>query len=316
MEIRKFSEEDEDAIRSLFTLCFNKELSHEVWLWKYKGAPWGSAAMVAVDDNHHIIAHYGGVRTRFYFKGKTLNAFQFCDVMTHPKYRGRFVSKTPIIVRLGEMFYKKNPMDFAFGFPSIRHARLQSIRLGGEGYRLVRLYKKEHLKRHFVLWKLKVREGWEFFDRAEFSKYSIKSDNSFLQIAKNKDYIKWRYMENPLRKYRLLVFKKLNITRGYIIFTIQDAWFNILEVFYRDERELKHILISIEAYAINNIDDVKGIKAWFHPKEPLIGYLDYLGYIYENSIPLAFRLVNVNCGISSEIFYDSYCYRMGDYDDS
>jgi len=315
MEVRQVHENDEKGIRELFYLCFRKEMSHDEWVWKYKGSPWEGTSVVAM-DRETIIAHYGGLRMKFLFQGKILNAFQFCDVMTHPEYRGRFVSKTPIIVKLGEMFYKENQMDFAFGFPSLRHARLQSIRLGGEGYRLVRLYKKEHLKRHFMTWKLKVKAGWEYFHGKEFSQFLINKNNSILLLAKDEKYIKWRYMENPLRKYRLLVLKRLNNTEGYVIFTLHDGWFNILDIFYKNEIDFKCILSSVETYADSNLDNIKGIKAWFHPNEHLIYLLKDSGFRSEDHIPVAFKSVNTNCGVTSDIFYNNYFYRMGDYDAS
>lgn len=318
VEVRQVRENDEKGVRELFCSCFGRRLSHSEWIWKYRGSPWGSSAVVAVDGNS-IVAHYGGLRMKFLFQGKILNAFQFCDVMTHPGYRGRFVSKTPIIIKLGERFYGENQMDFAFGFPSLRHARLQSIRLGGEGYRLVSLYKKGPLKRRFVMWTLKVREGWEYFHAGEFSEFSqflINKNNSILQLAKDEKYVKWRYMENPLRKYRLLVLKRLNNTKGYVIFTLHDGWCDMLDIFYKNEREIKDILNSVEKYASSSLDNIKGIRAWFHPNEHLICLMKDLGFRSEDHIPVAFKSVNTNCGVTSDIFYNYYFYRMGDYDGS
>lgn len=315
MQIRPFHDKDEKDIRDLFSICFGRELSHEEWVWKYKASPWGSYATVAVKGDN-IIAHYGGIRIKFYFKDKTVYAYQFCDVMTHPEYRGRLFSKTPFIAMLNEMFYREKPMDFAFGFPSLRHARLQCKRLGGEGYRHVRLYKKEHMKRRTVSWKLKMKEGWEFLTDKKVDKLLIQHDDKSLQIVKNKKYLKWRYMENPLKDYRLLVFKKLYITKGYIIFTLKDNWLNVLDFFLRDENDLKDMLISLEDYILKNLEDIRGIKAWFHPNESLIKYLEALGYSNEDDIPLIYRTVNDGCGVKYESFFENYFYRMGDYDDS
>jgi len=308
-------EKDIHDILTLFACSFNKEMSEAWFRWKYQNSPFGSEGYVVI-DTEKVVAFYGGIKLQFSFKGETLWAYQFCDVMTHPEYRGKLIGKRPLIVRLGEMFYRENPMDFAFGFPSIRHARLQSLKLGGEGYRLVRLYKKEHVKKNIMSWKLSVKEGWGILKKGEINKFLVRHDDETLRLVKDEEYIRWRYVENPSKKYKVLVFKRLNITKGYIIFTAEDNWFNMLDIFIKKPNELDDILISLEAYILSNMDNIKGIKAWFHPEEPFNKQVDYYGYKYEDSIPIAFKPVNRGSGVTSDIFYDRYFYRMGDYDAS
>lgn len=311
--IREHRESDINGILSLFRSSFDKERSEDWFRWKYQSSPWGSRGYVAVHGDE-VVAFYGGIRLPFRFMGKTLWAYQFCDVMTHPDYRGRFVSKTPLIARLGELFYRENAMDFAFGFPSLRHARLQSLRLGGEGYRLVRSYGKEPIRGRALSWRLRIREGWEFLKEGELERLLARHDNGSLRLLKDERYIRWRYRENPSKRYGLLALKWLYLLKGYIVFTIEDGWFTVLEIFYRDSKEVEDILIAAEAYAGDN--NLKGIKAWFHPREELIKSLEALGYAGEDGIPLAFKSVNTACGVTAEIFYDDYFYRMGDYDAS
>jgi len=312
--IREYIEDDVDGILNLFMCSFNKEASKDWFRWKYQCSPWGSKGYVAMDGNR-VVAFYGGIRLQFSFAGRTLWAYQFCDVMTHPKYRGRLVSKTPLIALLCELFYRENPMDFAFGFPSLRHARLQSLRLGGEGYRPVRLYKKEDPRGRFMPWGLKIEEGWKFLDAEKLNRF-INRNRDTLLLVKNESYIKWRYVENPSKKYRLFVLKRLQMTKGHIIFTLEDSWLNILEIFYKGKKDIEDLLISLEAYVAKNMDNIRGIRAWFHPKEPEVKYLETLGYKGEDYIPIAFKSVNKGCGINSEVFYERYFYRMGDYDAS
>jgi hypothetical protein len=252
----------------------------------------------------------------FHFRGKTLWAYQFCDVMTHPRFRGRLISKGPLIVRAGEVFYRESPMDFAFGFPSLRHARLQSLRLGGEGYRLVRLYRKEAIGKRAWLGRLRIREGWESLKEGELDRLLARHDDGSLRFLKDERYLGWRYRENPSKRYRLLVLQGLSRTRGYLVFSVEDGWFNVLEIFYREAKDLKNILSSAEAYAAGHFDALKGVRAWFHPAEPVAKYLQASGYEGEEHIPIAFRSVNKECGVDAEVFYENYFYRMGDYDAS
>jgi len=234
------------------------------------------------------------------------------------------VSKTPLIVRLGEMFYKENAMDFAFGFPSLRHAKLQSLRLGGEGYRLVRLYRKAHFKKYPLTWTLRVKEGWEFFKKdgsagiASLLKRGEEglSKENILHLVKDEKYLRWRYIDHPSKKYRLLAFKRMTGTKGFIIFTIDEEWVNILEVFYEKINDVKGIFVALEIYLFKNMASIKGISLWLHPLEPLRKEVEKCGFRSEDNIPIAFKSVNASCGVTSKVFYDSYFYRMGDYDAS
>jgi hypothetical protein len=333
--IRQYTETDISSIIYLFRLSFQKEISEQWFRWKYQHSPFCSKGYVAADGDR-VVAFYGGLKLQFLFHGECLRAYQLCDVMTHPDYRGRLVSKTPLIVQLGEMFYRENPMDFAFGFPSLRHARLQSLRLGGEGYRLVRIYKKERLGSHSIMWKLKVSEGWEFFKKEELDRFcDIKGQtvpsplavmtrrgegkgegNAILRFIKDERYIQWRYRENPSKKYHLLIFRRMNRTKGYIIFSVEDGWLNILEIFHKDDKDIQDIMIALESHVVRNITSIKGIRFWLHPMEPQKNDMEKLGYSGEDSIPIAFKSVDTACGVTSDIFYDGYFYRMGDYDAS
>ncbi len=315
IEIRKYNNSDEEGIRELFSKCFGKEMSREEWAWKYKNSPWGSAAIVAVDGNN-VIAHYGGIKMKFIFRDKLLNAYQFCDVMTHPEYRGFYVSKSPIIVKLGEMFYKENEMDFAFGFPSVRHARLQSLRLGGEGYRFVKLYKKVTTRGHFGSFFLKIEDDWNYFHNYGIQQEYFERREQVFKLIKNNTYIKWRYCQSPIKKYRLLVSKKYNILKGFAVVSLNERWLEILDIFVKDISSLKDLIVSIEKYTFDKSGMIEGIKAWFHPSEKINSILEKLGFESEDNIPIAFKSVNKECGITSDVFYDNYYYRMGDYDAS
>ncbi len=314
-QFREYSDRDTEGILSLFRTSFQKEASEAWHRWKYKRSPWGSRGYVAIEGDT-VAAFYGGIRLQFIFNGKTLWSYQFCDVMTHPQYRGCMVSKNPLVVKLGKLFYKENPMDFAFGFPSLRHVRLQSLRLGGEGYRIVRSYKKDRLQRHSTPWTVRVKEGWEFLDKKDLGAFIVRAEDNVLRLVKDEQYTRWRYIENPLKIYRALVFKKMGRTKGLIVFKVEDTWFHILEIFCKTDKDRKDILAVLEAYVIKHMKSVKGIKAWFHPLDPGIKDLDRFGYTSEDSIPIAFKSVNKACGVTSETFYTRYFYSMGDYDAS
>ncbi|MBI5634034.1 MAG: GNAT family N-acetyltransferase [Nitrospirae bacterium] len=313
--IRRFRHDDIAKILELFSASFSSPESEEWFLWKYERSPWSTAGYVAFDKDS-AVAFYGGLKLKFSFRNKTLWAYQFCDVMTHPGYRGKFAGKRPVIVRLGELFYADNRMDFAFGFPSPRHARLQSLLLGGEGYRLLNVYKKEHSKTGFLAGVISINEGWHCLKDNGIDRLLVhdKYEGS-LVIAKNMDYLKWRYLERPCRSYSCLTFRSFRRLKGAIVFKVEDGCMDVLEFFYGDVIDIQGIVRSVERYAFRSLN-LRGIRFWAHDQDPISICLNSTGYSREDGIPVAFKPVNAECGVNGNVFYDNFLYNMGDYDAS
>ncbi|MFN3480094.1 MAG: GNAT family N-acetyltransferase [Thermodesulfovibrionales bacterium] len=313
MEIREAEDRDIDGIMELFKICFGRELSLKEYEWKYKHSPWGSTAAIAIDDGN-VIAHYGGIRTKFYFKGRTYEAFQPCDVMTHPKYRARIFSKRGAMVRAAELFYEINPMDFAFGFPSERHAVLGTKQLGYTRHRFVTLLRKKVQKSRILTPLFKIETGWEYVKRLELDVLWDKvKDNQGLSIVKHSDYILWRYRNNPSKHY-IPVIVRDRIKRGdikaFAICSIGEKEISIMDLFFVNTSALTFLLKSLE-----NISLKKGLDAvtlWMNPYEESFRCLLSYGFTTEEGVPNLFKILNNE--ITPEFLNEKYSYRMGDYD--
>ena len=150
-----------------------------------------------------------GFRLNFCTKGTVLNAYQGCDVMTHPQYRARIFSKKGIIVKTAEAFYKANPMEFIYGFPSERHGRLQALQLGFEKHHYINIMKKEDSSFRFRknLF-LRMEEGWDRIRAGEIDAIWASTRDSYpLSIEKTSGYIFWRYRDRPGRNYEVIALR-------------------------------------------------------------------------------------------------------------
>jgi hypothetical protein len=315
MEIRKYSEEDESAIRNLFALCFGKELSYDEWAWKYRCSPWGSTAVVAVNGDS-IIAHYGGLRMKFYFKGRTLDVFQPCDVMTHPKYRARVFSKRGAMIRAGEYFYETNHMDFAFGFPSERHAILGTKQLGYTEHGYVTVLNRK-VSGFRPAWSplLKVEKGWDSINGSELDALWEKiKDNQGLSIDKTSRYIFWRYRDNPSKRYEPLIVRSRceKTTKAFAVLAIKETELLVLDFFCVKSLSMRTLLRVFENLTIQH--GLSVIKVWVHPNEDIYRILIDCGYSEEKSIPCIFKILNKT--ITPSFLFGNYWYRMGDYDNT
>ncbi len=312
MEIRRATERDEAGIRALFRMCFNRELSHEEWVWKYENAPWGSSAAVAIDGGE-VVAHYGGLGVKFRCSDGTLDAFQPCDVMVHPGYRARMFSKRGLMVRVGEYFYATNRMDFAFGFPSERHAILGTKQLGYTEHNYVTVLKKgvsgsSSLKTCL----LKVESGWDCITGEELDALwrSIR-DSYELTIDKWSGYVFWRYRDRPLREYRPLILRSRyrGNLKALCIYSVEGMDLLIYDLFCPDETT-GAFLGFIENLALRQ--GLVNMRLWLNPRERGYRKLVRSGFVPEKGIPYIFKIRGE--GIDASFLLGSYCYSMGDYD--
>jgi len=315
VEIRKFSERDEEGIRFLFALCFGKELSRQEWAWKYKDSPWGSAAAVAV-DGEDIIAHYGGMKMEFYFRGKTFISFQPCDVMTHPRYRSRIFSKRGAMVKAGEYFYEANPMDFAFGFPSERHAVLGTKQLGYTQHDYVTVLNK-HVSGFRPLRNplLRIETGWDCIGGTELDAlWADVKNTASLSLEKNSRYIFWRYRDNPVKRYVPVMVRSryTKRTKAFAVCAVGKDELSVLDFFCTGGFKLGTLLKVFEHFAARH--DLHTVKGWINPDEDIFQTFIENGYVREKGIPFIFKIINEE--VTSSFLFSRYCYRMGDYDAS
>ncbi len=314
--IKEYTEKDIPGILELFSLSFGKEVSRDWFLWKYRKSPWSARGYVVL-HNEDIIAFYGGLRLQFISGEETLWAYQFCDVMTHPKYRGRIIGKNPVIIRVAKLFQEENAMDFAFGFPSERHARLQTMMMGATSYRHIIGFRKQlHSKRTSALYPYRMVVGWDHISEKDMDMLWGKSSKHLsFALVKNSQFLVWRYREHPDVEYLAIVMKRL-LSKKPRAFAVTKATGNELHVldFLIPEKELyHHFWTMIESLSC----DLKAtsIITWANVHDHLSAYLTQSGYEAFQSIPYGVRIVSDE-KLSEQIFYGTYSYRMGDYDAS
>ncbi|MFZ5906064.1 MAG: GNAT family N-acetyltransferase [Nitrospirota bacterium] len=316
MEIAEYGDGDIPGILDLFSLSFGKEASREWFLWKYAGAPWSSKGYV-VRHEGRVVAFYGGIRFRFSFRGEPLWAYQFCDVMTHRRYRTKLFGKTPLVIEIARLFDRENPMDFAFGFPSERHARLQTMMMGATSYRRLQVYRKAlSAAARLQGTRCRVRTGWENISDTMIDRLWGKSAGTMdLSVVKDSAYLRWRYRDNPSGSYRLVQVQGMLLqkTKALAVIRNTDAEMQIID-FLLPEKDLHMTLLSaIERIAME--EGMRSLVTWANRNEGIAGSLAEAGYTPCDGIPFGVRIIE-DRKIREEDFYERYCYRMGDYDAS
>lgn len=312
LAVRHSKDDDILEILELFDECFSKKLSTEHWLWKYKKPPYGAVSYVALLENR-IIAHYGAVRFIALRNGEPLTCYAFCDVMTHSGFRGKMYGKTPPVARAGNMLYDENHMDFAFGFPSKRHAKLQTILFKGSVIGNITIFSK-FLKPIPLKNRFKITIGWNTVKAEEIDKLWLKERDSYsLTLKKDSAYLYWRYRDCPSKDYMTIAIRAPLSKRlkGLIILSITQKEVNILDLLIPDRSKKELFLVLLENYLYQK--GIININIWLNPKEKLAGTALKLGYETSEGFPLGVRPIR---NIDATTFFDIYNFRMGDYDDN
>jgi hypothetical protein len=314
--IRTFQEADIPAILNLFSISFHKEATREWFVWKYRESPWTAQGYVMMHGDD-LAAFYGGLKLQYILRGEVLWAYQFCDVMTHTRYRGRIFGRNPLIIKAARIFDEENPMDFALGFPSERHARLQTLMMGGTSYRHINAMKKE-IKRikNSRPGRYRVSYGWDSLKNQDIDTIWKKSVGAFtLALTKDSRYITWRYRNHPSGDYKAIVLKGMVTGKvvAYAVIKLSGEEMHVLDFLIPEQRLYAHFWKVLEASA----DDfgLRFIVTWANSSEEAARYLIASGYECFTSIPFGVR-IREDGRFREDEFYREYAYRMGDYDAS
>jgi hypothetical protein len=214
-EVRILEDADFEAVRNLFAEVFQKEMSAELWHWKYRVQD-GHA--VGVFKNGTLVGHYGGVGATIFYKGKSARALQIVDVMVKPSSRQAVRKHSPFFLA-STMFLEHfigygKPYLLGYGFPSNRAMGIAE-RLGIYAP-IGRMFEicwpiEAHEKRPSLLYTCtgisaaNIREHsqalaqlWQQF-RQEMQDYIL--------VQKDAAYLEHRYLSNPANAYTVLLMK-------------------------------------------------------------------------------------------------------------
>jgi hypothetical protein len=198
---RIYAEGDEYGIVELFNNCFDRKMTLEEWMWKYRGQGNRRVYAVVLEDREKgIVGHYGGVPLRMIRDGHEIKGVGAGDTMIHPQFRS--------FVRLKNMYHLfmeellKDSVIMFYGFPPKNVARLTIDRL--------RIYERVETVYDAVkdarFDKGPVRLLYRLFpvsfDDARIDELWHDVQDEFgLAIIRDRAYFTWRYKENPLFKY-------------------------------------------------------------------------------------------------------------------
>lgn len=260
----------------LYTTVFNELTDLTYWLWKYKENPVGSMRYVAEDGKKRIAGHYGLVFQRIKIGDKIVTGSQAVDAMTRRDFQ-----RQGIFVELGKEILSRAGdagIFLTFGFPNkaalpghrkvgwveicevpvlLKPLNIESIMV--KYIKSLTLLKISSVIARILLNLVRQRR------RMQLERLSVKSTSRFSdQISefwsraacyyriiqvRDREFLNWRFVRNPHRRYTILLAQRNATIVGYailgemIVHGIRGgAIVDILT--YPDEEQISEFLIS------------------------------------------------------------------------
>jgi hypothetical protein len=170
---------------------------------------------------------------------------------------------------------------------------------------------------------INVRVDTDFTN--EHVRIAEEMDRNRIHVAKGIEYLSWRYLSRPGKKYEIRTALINNVVSGYIITSLTNRWgvleAQILEIRYQKADVIKVLLSSYLAY-LKSRGDVKFVSASSFNAHAVrlfmrkIGFLEKTNPILKYVFPARFMVVNNIDSIPGVDFYDNDAWSIyqGDKD--
>jgi hypothetical protein len=297
----------------LMERVFRLRMSRELWAWKFLGSPFGDSVIIVAEHGGQIVGHCGGIRLDLRIEGETCPAFMGVDAMVASEYRGKGIFREMEILMDRKFLEQGAALVFSFANASSRRL-LELYRLRknlGEIESQTRVI--HHLTFLLARMRARVRRGGTSrgpgcddalppFTEAREGDITMGSMDRFggevddlcrrsfpssrIMVARGRDYLNWRYMAHPGKRYEPILVRRNGHPVGLIVIgrlelpfrkgTVADCCFTDCE-----EDVLKFALNQIVDYVKGT--DLESVTSWMPRMSPPGRVLPELGFIGRGS---------------------------------
>lgn len=247
--IGKFTDPDYSRLIRLTESTYpGREISHAGYLqWEYAHNPDGDAIIFVAALSDKLIAQYLVIPHMYQVHGKILPGTLSLNTLTHPIHRGH-----ALFPKLAELTYlsclEKN-LDFTLGVPNAKSFPVFTEKLGFETLGRVPFLMKS-FRPQSLLWQLftkkRLKQGSDLQINPEIFPSQGSDGISFFNPNQDKDlhtaflkkfseekkiatyrsleYIRWRYLDIPLRKYYLFKLVKDGKMVAFAVYRAREIY--------------------------------------------------------------------------------------------
>jgi predicted acetyltransferase len=259
--IRKYRDEDETCVRQLWKAAFGKEMPMRLWYWKYLKNPYKQQMLLCVSETGQAVVSYTGIPYRTNLQGNTVEMTQLMDIMSHPEYR-----KTGLFIKTAHSFFEIFGKDilFVYGFPGKYHFDIGEKYLGYQALTRTVSYltaETDALAREYS--EHGRIERITDID-ASFDRLWDKCQNNYpLSIIRNSDFVRWRFLNHPMKKYEIFAYRKHseNELNAYMVFSVEAKNARIVDMLVPSSEEPIGDFVNQTACLLKN-SGIERIETW------------------------------------------------------
>lgn len=219
MEIREGTEQDIPEILNVLKASLGEsssEKTEDVWRFKHVNNPFGKSLVLLAVEDGKVIGVRAFMRWKWQKGKEVFSAFRAVDTATHPDHQGKGVFKklTLKALEIGE----ERGDHFVFNTPNSQ-SKPGYLKMGWKEVDKLSVKIKPV---NPLFWK-KEKEVTEYPkvwpDNGSFDflteTHSKMTTSGKLFTPKDRDFLKWRYLENPLQDYHLKATRSFFVA-GYV----------------------------------------------------------------------------------------------------
>lgn len=311
MEVRDYQPGDENKIIELFELVYDRSYSMDQWNWRFRDNPAGSHMIKLMWDGDTLAGHYAVSPIIITVEGRQVKTCHSLATMTHPSYGRRGIFKT-LASELYDDLENKYGYEAIWGYPNTNshYGFLKNLRWEDIGiiHTLGKSWESQSVS-DFLL-----KEETQFTDY-HTSIFANKLKAFPVSVARNKEYLNWRYFSKPSVDYKLFTStdpdrQALFVTKIYPSKSEDKFVLNLVECVLEDFTLLeKYLNQIIESYTV----PIDGVTTWVNLWDK-----DHLQFEKNGFIPVSpqtYFSARSMPGVRSQILhFPNWYISMGDSD--
>jgi hypothetical protein len=310
--------------------------------WQYRNNPNGKALVLLSrdDSNNNIIVGTNTIiPTKLLVDQKEIISSLACNVQVHPDYqkKGIFLE----LLSSMSLMAKKKEISSLFAVPNENSFNAFIKEGSSEIIQLPLLVRPIKFSKYFNFSSNKIFGIFDLFWKIKTPLYDIEEfDGNFQNFEKllqkaskrvsiiqnrNKEYLKWRYLDHPTRKYQIYILKKNNELIGYIIIKIHilnNKKIGVILDYLVDSNALEDSQKSLIEKALNyfwkndvSISIVTSRSGLLENK--LLrqkGFFQIPSFLKPESLHFIVRLFDSDKKLEKLNKFDNWFFSFGDYD--
>lgn len=279
---RFYTPGDEAHIVRLFRESFGRSLPEERWRWRYQQNPSGQAVIGLAWRGDVLVAHCAASRVTMFAGGQDLQGALVGGAMAHPDYRqtGAFTAVAQTMqAHLAELGFA-----MVWGFPNSLSHRRFARDLQWTDIREVPTFRLPLIPRP----KLPIAPGGVVevpgFDPRFDTLWQAAMDEDGIITRRDGAHLRWRYVENPIERYRILCCSAGEGLTGYAVLKPYQDTMQVVDLLVLDvEAGLRLIAAAIE---VAREGSATKLSLWWNVADPLHHALERLGFV--NAEPVTY----------------------------